>query len=87
MAARYEKIDDPHSGQKFRSFRNSSVVFGSPLGPVAWAVPARRQNANAVMHRHHGIAVIDLGIVERGLVHAALESPILGRLHHQHVRV
>ena len=27
-------------------------------------IRARRQNADAVMRRHHGVAAIDLGIVE-----------------------
>jgi hypothetical protein len=43
------------------------------LGLVARAIRTRRQNADAVMRRHHGVAAIDLGIVERSLVHAALE--------------
>src|SRR5215470_10850474 len=46
---------------------------GFRLSLVARAVRACWHNADAVMRCHHGVAAIDLGIVERGLVHAALE--------------
>src|SRR5258705_5190796 len=40
---------------------------------VARPVRARRQDAHAVMRGHHGVAAIDLWLVERRLVHTALE--------------
>ena len=43
------------------------------LGFVARLSWSRRQHADAVMGRHHAVAAVDLGVVERGLVDAALQ--------------
>ena len=46
---------------------------GLDLGLVARALRPGWQNADAVMRRHRPVAAVHLGIVERGLVDAALE--------------
>ena len=46
---------------------------GFDLGLVARLSRTRRKHADAVMGGHHAVAAIDLRIVERGLVNAALE--------------
>ena len=43
------------------------------LGFVTRLPRSRRQHADAVMGRHHAIAAVDLGVVERGLVDPALQ--------------
>jgi hypothetical protein len=43
------------------------------LGLVARLPWSRRQGADAVMGRHHAVAAVDLGVVERGLVDPALQ--------------
>ena len=46
---------------------------GLDLGLVAGFSRPRRQNAGRIMRRHRGVGPVDLGIVERRLVDAALE--------------
>ena len=46
---------------------------GLDLGLVAGLARSRRQDADAVMGGHHPVAAVDLGVVERGLVDAALQ--------------
>ena len=46
---------------------------GLDLGLVARLSRPRRQDADAVMGRHHAVAAVDLGVVERGLVDPALQ--------------
>src|SRR4029077_16010991 len=48
---------------------NSSLDFCF----ILWVIWPRRQNADTVMCSHGAVAAVDLGIIERGLVHAALE--------------
>src|ERR1700733_139151 len=60
----------PQSSQNV-GLRKTNSGFNFRLIP--WTIWTRRQNGDAIVRCHHGVAAIDFGIVERGLVHAALE--------------
>ena len=51
----------------------SDAYSGLDFGFILWVIRPCRQNADTVMGRHGAITAVDLGIVERGLVHAALQ--------------
>ena len=74
------KENPPAQSPENIGLRKSHSRFDFRL--IAGLVGARRENADGIMKRHGAIGAVDLGVVKRGLVDAALQ--IVGNQQFRH---